>query len=228
MQRIIQINIAGRIIPIEEDAYQILKNYIASLSKQFAKEEGKDEIIQDIENRIAELFQIRLQSGAPAIDKADVQKVMETLGAASELNEPAGAGFTKTTYLPAVYGQQQQQGNQQQYDYVPPRRLYRNPHDKIIGGVCSGVANYFDIDPVIARLVMVVLFLTAGIGLVAYILAWIIIPAAKTPADLGFMTSGRPMDFDTIQRNMADELQDLKRRGEEMSRELRDFFNKKK
>jgi len=150
MQRIIQINIAGRIIPIEEDAYQLLKNYVASLSKQFAKEEGKDEIIQDIESRIAELFHIRLQTGAPAIDKADVQKVMETLGAPSELNEPTGAGFTKTTYLPAVYGEQQEQqqkGNRQQYDYTQPRRLYRNTYDKILGGVCSGVANYFDIDP---------------------------------------------------------------------------------
>lgn len=231
MQRIIQINIAGRIIPIEEDAYQLLKNYVASLSKQFAKEEGKDEIIQDIENRIAELFQIRLQTGAPAIDKADVQKVMETLGAPSELNEPTGTGFTKTTYLPAVYGEpqeQQQKGNRQQYDNTQPRRLYRNTYDKILGGVCSGVANYFDIDPVIVRLVMVVLFLTAGIGLVAYILAWAIIPAARTMEDLGYMSTGRPMDFDTIQRNMAEELQDLKRRGEEMSRELRDFFNKKK
>lgn len=231
MQRIIQINIAGRIIPIEEDAYQLLKNYVASLGKQFAKEEGKDEIIQDIESRIAELFHIRLQTGAPAIDKADVQKVMQTLGAPSELNEPTGAGFTKTTYLPAVYGEQQEQqqkGNRQQYDYTQPRRLYRNTYDKILGGVCSGVANYFDIDPVIVRLVMVVLFLTAGIGLVAYILAWMIIPAARTMEDLGYMSTGRPMDFDTIQRNMTEELQDLKRRGEEMSRELRDFFNKKK
>jgi hypothetical protein len=75
---------------------------------------------------------------------------------------------------------------------------------------------------------MVVLFLTAGIGLVAYILAWMIIPAARTMEDLGYMSTGRPMDFDTIQRNMTEELQDLKRRGEEMSRELRDFFNKKK
>lgn len=226
MQRIIQINIVGRIIPIEEDAYQVLKNYIASLDKQFAKEEGKDEILQDIENRIAELFTIRLQTGAPAIDKADVQKVTETLGAAADLNEPTVANQAKTTYLPAVYGQQEQ--GKQQYDYTQPRRLYRNTYDKILGGVCSGVANYFDIDPVIVRLVMVVLFLTAGIGFVAYILAWMIIPAARSLEDLGYMSTGKPMDFETIQRNMGEELQDLKRRGEEMSRELRDFFNKKK
>ncbi len=227
MQRIIQINIAGRIIPIEEDAYQLLKNYIASLDKQFAKEEGKDDILQDIENRIAELFTIRLQTGAPAIDKGDVQKVTETLGAAADLNEPTTTNHAKTTYLPAVYGQQEQ-GKQQQYDYTQPRRLYRNTYDKILGGVCSGVANYFDIDPVIVRLVMVVLFLTAGIGFVAYILAWMIIPAARSLEDLGYMSTGKPMDFETMQRNMGEELQDLKRRGEEMSRELRDFFNKKK
>ena len=85
MQRIIQINIAGRILPIEEDAYLSLRDYINSLHQQFGGDDGK-EIIEDIENRIAELFTIRLQSGAPAIDRADVKKVMDTLGAASDLN----------------------------------------------------------------------------------------------------------------------------------------------
>ena len=77
MQRIIQINIVGRVVPIEEDAYQVLKNYIASLERQFSREQGKDDIIQDIEARIAELFFIRLNAGAPAIDKADINKVIE-------------------------------------------------------------------------------------------------------------------------------------------------------
>jgi len=125
-----------------------------------------------------------------------------------------------TPYVPPAY-QQQSYG-------TGSRRLFRNPNDKMIGGVCSGVANYFDIDPVIVRLVFAILFLTAGVGLLAYILAWIIIPAARTPEDMRNMSGGAPMDFDTIKRNVGDEMQDLKRRGEQMSRELKDFFNKKK
>jgi phage shock protein C len=222
MQRIIQINIVGRVVPIEEDAYQILKNYIASIERQFMREQGKDEIIHDIETRIAELFFIRLDAGAPAIDKADVNKVIETLGAASEWNEQTNNNYGYAKQQPVMGSM-----NNQQYYYEPVRRLYRNPNDKVLGGVCSGIANYFDVDPVIVRLVMAVLWL-AGIGILGYIIAWIIIPAAKTPADLGFMSTGRPMDFHTMSQNMSNELQDLKKRGEEMSKDLKEFFSKKK
>lgn len=226
MQRIIQINICGRVIPIEEDAYLILRDYLVALEKNFAGEEGNDEIIQDIENRISELFTIRLNSGAPSIDRADVQKVIETLGHVSQLNENADP---TTSTLPVRYEAKQQQRQQyyQQQEHSS-RRLFRNPNDKMLGGVCSGIANYFDIDPVIVRLLFAVLFLTVGIGLLAYILAWIIIPVAKTPEDMRYMSGGVPMDFHTMRRNMGDELQGLKRKGEEMSSELRDFFSKKK
>jgi phage shock protein PspC (stress-responsive transcriptional regulator) len=98
----------------------------------------------------------------------------------------------------------------------------------MIGGVCSGIANYFDIDPVIVRLIMVVLFLGAGIGLLAYLIAWAVIPLARTPEELTYMTGGEPMNFTTMKQNVGVELQDLKKRGEEMSQELKEFFNKKK
>src|SRR5277367_5335594 len=94
MQRIIQINIAGRVLPIEEDAYIILKEYITSLQRQFSGSDGK-EIIEDIENRIAELFSIRLQGGSAAIDRADVQKVIDTLGAAADLHDGPRTGNTQ-------------------------------------------------------------------------------------------------------------------------------------
>lgn len=228
MQRIIQINIAGRVLPIEEDAYLILKDYLNSLIRHFNGETGKDEIIQDIEGRIAELFGIRLHNGVPAIDKSDVLKVIETLGPASELNDGKDANGNPVSHFPAPYVPPVSQAYGHTGYATSGRRLFRNPNDKILGGVCSGVANYFDIDPVIVRLVFAVLFLTAGIGLLAYILAWIIIPAAKTPEDMRYMSGGTPMNFYTIKRNMGDELEDLKKRGEEMSRELRDFFSKKK
>ncbi len=235
MQRIIQINIAGQVIPIEDDAYVTLKEYIDALGRQFPGTEGR-EIIEDIECRVAELFQIRLQAGAPAIDRNDVGKVIETLGAPADLNdEPTAGNYQKQP----GYGDKQSTGytGSKSYTYnafdhrtaytQPPRRdrLLRDPYNKMIGGVCSGMAHYFDIDPVIIRLIMAVLFLSLGIGLVAYLIAWAIIPAARTPQELEY---GAPVTIHDISGNVGAELEDLKRRGEEMSRELRDFFSKKK
>jgi phage shock protein C len=223
MQRIIQITIAGRLIPIEEDGYMLLKDYISSLERHFEGEDGKREIIHDIEDRIAELFSIRLNAGAHAVDKTDVLKVIETLGPASALNDGRDAIGNPASHFPAPYTRKDNN-----YQYEPSsRRLFRNPNDKVIGGVCSGIANYFDIDPVIVRLIFAVMFLTLGIGLLAYILAWIIVPVARTAEDMRYM-SGQPMDFHTMSANVGQELKDLKRRGEQMSHELRDFFSKKK
>jgi phage shock protein C len=228
MQRIIQINIAGRVIPIEEDAYQVLKDYLTSLERLFSGEEGNDEIIQDIEYRISELFSIRLQNGVPAIDRPDVQKVIDTLGPAHELNDNGSAA--KPGNLPVPYvrpAKRQEQQNRQQWQ-SPHRRLFRNTNDKVLGGVCSGLANYFDIDPVIVRLVFAILFFGLGIGAIGYIIGWIVIPAPRTPEEFAQMSGGTPMDFHTMATSMGEELQDLKKRGEAMSRELRDFFSKKK
>ena len=207
MQRILQINIAGRILPIEEDAYNILKDYITSLERQFGGADGK-EIIEDIENRIAELFSIRLQGGSPAIDRDDVKKVMDTLGAASDLrDEPGGQSSSRTYSRP--------NGNSGYYAGPPPNynrqnppshdRLLRDPFDKVIGGVCSGIGHYFEIDPVIVRLIMVVLFLVFGIGFIAYIIAWIVIPVAKSREELYNMNNGNPMTFHDITRNVGHE-----------------------
>jgi phage shock protein PspC (stress-responsive transcriptional regulator) len=222
MQRIIQINIAGRVISIEENAYSLLNDYISALERQFAGEEGNDEIIQDIEYRIAELFSIAMQNGTAAINKADVQKVIDTLGPASEIGGGNPNTGSAARHLPIVYTAKQEEQDREQYGY---RRIYRDPHDKIIGGVCGGLARYFDVDPTIIRLIAVVLLLGFGIGLIAYIVAWIVIPQATTSYDMKY---GQPMDFHEMARNMQDELQDLKKRGEQMSRDLKDFFNKKK
>lgn len=218
MQRIIQINIAGRVIPIEEDAYHILKDYISALNRQFSGAEG-GEIIEDIEARIAELFAIRLDSGAQAIDRNDVKKVTEMLGAPGDLND--GSSFR-------TGASQSSQNTYTKFTYTSaPRRdrLFRDPFNKVIGGVCSGLAHYFDIDPVIIRLIMVVLFFSFGVGLLAYIIAWAIIPAARSVEELRY---GTPMTFHDISYNMGVELEDLKKRGEQMSSDLKDFFSKKK
>lgn len=219
MQRIIQITLGGRVIPIEEKAYAELDNYITSLEKQFAGEPGRDEIILDIENRIAELFAIRLEGGTQAIDSSDVKMVVETLGQPGQLDSDMTGAKT---------GQSQQRQWHHGYEPNSARRLFRNPNDKMLGGVCSGIANYFNIDTVLVRLVFAIMFFTVGIGLFAYILAWIIVPVARTPQEMYNMSGAPAMDFETMKKNMTEELQDLKKRGEEMSKELKEFFRNKK
>lgn len=220
MQKIIQINLSGRMYPIDEDAYNTLSQYILALERQFSGEEGR-EIIDDIENRIAELFSIRLAAGAFSIDKSDVNKVIETLGSPLDINNGA---YGNTSYS---------SGSQTTYTsykdtYAPPRRarLLRDPFNKMVGGVCSGLAYYFDVDEVIVRLVTVLLcFASFGTGFIIYIVAWAIIPSARTRQELeGF----DPVSFHDITRNVEAELKDLQRRGEKMSKDLQEFFSRKK
>jgi phage shock protein C len=222
MQRILQINIAGRVLPIEEDAYMMLKDYISALERQFSGPDSRD-IIEDIEHRISELFSIRLQGGVAAIDRNDVQKVISTLGAPGDIFDNQSSGAPPPPPKSAAYSGYQGNNRKSYSNYQ--YRLLRDPFNKVLGGVCSGLAHYFDVDPVIIRLIMVVLFLTFGIGFVAYVIAWLVIPQARTMEELYY---GTPMSIHDISRNMAEELDDLKRRGEQMSRELKDFFSNKR
>ena len=178
MKKVININFQGRVVPIEETAYELLKQYIESLRKYFAFEEGRDEIINDIEGRIAELFSERLKNGANCITDADVNTVIAGMGRPEDFDpqEPeaatagardAGAHTTSTSWTT---------GN------VPGRgSLYRNADDKIVGGVCSGLANYLRIDPVIMRILFVVFF---GVLFWVYILLWIIVPSKSVSSSI--------------------------------------------
>src|SRR5690349_21434580 len=171
MKKVININFQGRVIPIEETAYDILKQYVESLRRYFANEEGRDEIINDIESRIAELFSETLKKGATCITDADVQAVITSMGRPEDFEAEAGLNENGGTHTAGAGASQQQQRAEQQSQstggagsYTSPGagrgRLYRNADDKIIAGVCSGLANYFHIDPVIMRIIFAVLLFT--------------------------------------------------------------------
>ncbi len=184
MKKVININFHSRVIPIEESAYEILKQYSDSLRKYFANEEGRDEIINDIESRIAELFSEHLKKGANCITDADVTSIINSMGRPEDF-EAADADNTMNTSSSAK--QQSSTSNQQQYQntysYASSGRgkLYRNADDKILGGVCSGLANYLGIDPVIMRIIFVLLF---GALLWVYILLWIIVPSQSLQSNV--------------------------------------------
>ena len=178
MKKVININFQGRVVPIEETAYELLKQYIESLRRFFANEDGRDEIINDIESRIAELFSERLKKGVTCITDDDVNVVIAGMGRPEELEAEAAEPGTTTNGGKKQQSSQQSQSQQQSYSYATNvgRRLYRNADDKIIGGVASGLANYFNIDPVIMRIIFAILLFLGG-GFLLYIILWIVIPA---------------------------------------------------
>src|SRR5262245_46993506 len=156
MKKIININLSGRVVPIEDSAYEKLQEYIESLRRYFANEEGRDEIINDIESRIAELMSEKVRKGADSITDADVNEIANSMGRpedfeGEEVKEQSYASSASS----AGTGQQSSQSQQ-----APPRAkrgLYRDTSDKFIGGVCSGIAAYLNVDPAIVRILFAII-----------------------------------------------------------------------
>lgn len=172
MKKVININFQGRVIPIEETAYEILKQYVESLRRYFSREEGRDEIINDIENRIAELFEERLKKGAVCIADEDVEAVMVSMGRPEDFEEQDGGD---NSYESAGAGQHASAGTTAE----EPRRLRRAENDTVLGGVCAGIAHYLRIDPAVVRIIFALIaFAGFGFGFLLYIILWIVLPAA--------------------------------------------------
>lgn len=170
MKQVININFQGRVVPIEVTAFELLKNYTESLNKHFAAEVGKEEIINDIESRIGELFQERLKNGATCITDDDVNAVIKSMGRPEEFedddnSQPAGQQTTSETHTQQNFYNNNANANTH-------KRLYRDESNKVLGGVCSGIANYFNIDALIVR----ILFVVSGVGFLAYVLLWAFVP----------------------------------------------------
>ena len=179
MKQVININFHGQVVPIEVSAFDLLKQYTASLNNYFANEEGKEEIINDIESRIAELFQERLKNGVTCITDDDVNAIIKSMGRPEEFE-----GEDSTAYSQSSSSSSTTAGSQQYQQTPGPaevhKRLYRDENDKILGGVCAGLANYFGIDVVIVRIIFVVLAISFGFGLIPYIILWVAVPSSAT------------------------------------------------
>jgi phage shock protein PspC (stress-responsive transcriptional regulator) len=175
MKKVININFQGRVIPIEESAYDMLKQYVESLRKFFANEEGRDEIINDIEGRIAELFGESLKKGSTCITDDDVNHIIESMGRPEDFEGEEGK--VQSQLGGENYNQSYTSGQSFTSTEVPRGRLYRNDNDKILGGVCGGLASYLRIDPTIVRLVFALISFGAGTGILLYILLWVILPS---------------------------------------------------
>ncbi|TAD86575.1 MAG: PspC domain-containing protein [Bacteroidetes bacterium] len=182
MKKVININFQGRVIPIEETACDLLQNYTNSLRNYFANEEGKDEIINDIENRIAELFSEMLKKGTACITDADVQRVIQSMGRPEDFDD--ADNNTGGQQQKSSSGSAQAEASYASNTSGARKRLYRDDEDRLLGGVASGLANYLNLDPAIIRIIFALLVILGGSGFVIYIILWVVLPSRSLQTNI--------------------------------------------
>lgn len=208
MKKAMQISLGGMYFHIDEDAYNLLQDYTNSLREYFSKEgESSKEIIDDIEQRMAELLNERISEKKQVINMDDINHAIKTLGKIEdfEFEKPENGEGSKSEY--------------QTFTRKTSRRLYRDPDSSIFGGVCSGLAAYFNVDPWVVRIIFIImLFINViippfislfGFGILLYIILWIVIPKARTTAQK-LQMRGEPVTVQNIKRSFNDEYQKVK------------------
>lgn len=180
MKKTVTINLGGFVFNIDEDACDRLSQYLADIEKRFPKEE-REEIVRDIEERMAELLTYKLQN-RNVVEINDVEEVIEVVGKPEQFEDESGEGQASADNS----GNGHSAGTADRTANRPPRRmrkLYRNSNDRMVSGVASGVAAYFDIDPALVRILFVILTLVSfGWGILIYLILLIAMPEAKTKA----------------------------------------------
>jgi phage shock protein PspC (stress-responsive transcriptional regulator) len=214
MNKTVTINISGIIFHIEEDAYDKLSKYLNTIKGYFTSNESGSEIIADIEARIAELLQAKVTPFKQVILMADVDEVINALGKPEEFVDGETTGATNSSKQSDTYTH---------HSGPVKRRLFRDPDEKAIGGVCSGVAHYFDIDVVWIRLATFLLIFFGGVSLWVYIILWIVIPEAKTTADRLAMR-GEAINIDNISKKFKEEMDGVKSRAQNFGQNMNDGF----
>ncbi|HLO37378.1 MAG TPA: PspC domain-containing protein [Lacibacter sp.] len=178
MKKVININFKGRVIPIEESAFEQLQKYTDSLRRYFANEEGRDEIINDIEDRIAELFNEELKKGATCITDENVATICSSMGSVEDFEQMDNeTGASSSTNYSSTSSASASSSTAYATGEEPRGSLGRNANDKILGGVCSGLANYLKIDPTVVRILFALItFGGFGTGVLIYIILWVVLP----------------------------------------------------
>ncbi len=162
MEKSIKINIAGVIFQINEDAYELLRNYLQSVTNRLSKLPGGSEMVDDIEGRIAELFQSKPSWQTAIISKEEVEEMISTMGSPEDIAGDLESESSRETYT------------------RQPKKLYRNTGNSIIGGVCSGLSDSTGIDAVWIRIIFVLFTLVYLTGALVYVILWIVLPGSGT------------------------------------------------
>ncbi|HOC88858.1 MAG TPA: PspC domain-containing protein [bacterium] len=191
MKITVSTNLAGYAFHMDEDAYQHLRHYLVRLEKEFSSEQGAEEIIADIEARMAELFKMRLDKYKQVISLPDIEAVLAVLGSPEAIS---GNGNEDYTCHRAV-----------------PRHFYRDPDGRVFGGVCAGLAAYFSINPLWIRILFALLALAGSFGIWLYLILWLVLPEAATTAQKLEMR-GEPVTIANIKQAVKDEFVAVKKK----------------
>lgn len=193
------ITIGGRNFFIDIDAYQRLNDYLSKLKSWFSGKEGSDEIIADIENRLAELFMQKINPDIGVINIEMTEDAIGIMGQPEDFEDEESESNTKSN------------SKSESFTYTSySKKLYRDIDNRVFGGVCGGIAAYFSLDPSIVRLLYVVLTLfTAFAGIPVYIILWIVLPPAITTAQKLEM-KGESINISNIERKIKEEYEEVK------------------
>ena len=196
MKRALKINLSGRIFHIDEDAYEKLKIYLDTRSSHFSNIEDSKEIIDDIESRIAELLSELLSDDSQVINLSQVDEIIDIMGRPEEIVDDEVIGESKKR---EYYSKAKQN-----------RKLYRDPDNSVFGGVAAGISAYFGVDMLLIRILFVV-FILAGFGfpLVLYLVLWVAIPKAETPAEKLEM-HGEKVNVSNLEKKVKEEYEEVK------------------
>ncbi len=240
MKKTLTVNLGGTVYYIDIDAFHLLDTYLQNLKEHFGKETGGDEIVDDIERRVAELFAQRVASGERVITLTMVEEVIRCLGRPEEMEEDGGAACAAR---PASGAPGDAAGNHEAHTSSDAgggdtasradgsaaggegagtyregttvkarRKLFRNPDDRILGGVAGGLALYLGWNVTLLRLLLVVILIAGhGILIPFYLVCWLIIPLARTAAEKLSM-EGKPVTMESIGQSVTGALSDAKTR----------------
>lgn len=196
MKKVINITIGGLVWSVEEDAYEKLASYLDAIKKYFSKDKDGDEIVEDLEASIAEKFGKRKVKEA-AITEKDVDAIIEQIGTLKDFKK--------------MSEEEEEEGEEESEKSSEAKKLYRDPDDMIIAGVCSGIAAYFGVETVLVRLIFAISVFFGGFGVLAYILLWIVTPLAETTAQKLEMR-GERLTLHEIEKSVKRSVQDLKKK----------------
>jgi phage shock protein PspC (stress-responsive transcriptional regulator) len=197
MNKTVTANISGIVFNIELDAYDKLNNYLATIKKYLGNTDSRDEVMADIESRVAELFKERFNNERSVVILSDVDHIISVMG------EPEQ--YFDGTEEESDWTENKSTDSKKQKS----KRIFRDEDDKIVGGVCSGVGHYFGIDRIWIRIIFLFAFFVWGVGFIPYLILWIVIPKAKTTAEKLEM-KGEAVNVDNIKKTVEDKFNDLK------------------